>query len=211
MHLNNLKPAKGSSRRKTRVGRGIGSGIGKTSGRGIKGAGARKSPNVRPGFEGGQMPLKIRLPKFGFHSPKKEVTAEVTLNDLNKVSADVVDHKALLDAGLITSKIKYVKIVLSRLPKLTKKVQVKGLGVTKGAKAAIEAAGGSVEVAEYSVAAAKRRETSAKRRASKQKALLDKLASTGIVKPTKKDKGGKAKKADKSASSASKGGAKSAK
>ena len=89
MRLNTLKPAEGSHRKHVRVGRGIGSGLGKTCGRGIKGSGARKSPNVRPGFEGGQMPLKIRLPKFGFYSPKSDITAEVLLNDLNRVEGDV--------------------------------------------------------------------------------------------------------------------------
>ena len=192
MYLNTLKPNAGSRRMHVRVGRGIGSGLGKTCGRGIKGSGARKSPNVRPGFEGGQMPMKIRLPKFGFWSPKKEITAEVSLNDLNKVKGDVIDRAALLEAGLITQKIQYVKLVLSRVPGFNRKVEVKGIGVTRGAKAAIEAAGGTVELASYSVEAASRRELSAKRRAAKVKMLQDKLAATGIVKPAKKDKAAKA-------------------
>lgn len=192
MRLNTLKPAEGSHRRSVRVGRGIGSGLGKTCGRGIKGSGARKSPNVRPGFEGGQMPLKIRLPKFGFYSPKSDLTAEVLLNDLNRIEGDVVDMASLLKARLINKKIKYVKIVLSKVPNFTRKVEVKGLGVTRGAKAAIEAAGGSVEIASYTLAAAARREKSAKRSAAKQQALQDKLAATGIVKPAKKDKAEKA-------------------
>ncbi len=197
MHLYTLKPAEGSRRRHVRVGRGIGSGLGKTCGRGIKGSGARKSPNVRPGFEGGQMPLKIRLPKFGFYSPKSDVTAEVLLNDLNRIEGDVVDMASLLKARLITKKIKYVKIVLSKVPNLTRKLEVKGLGITRGAKAAIEAAGGTVEVAQYTLDAAARREKSAKRSAAKKQMLQDKLAATGIVKPAKKDKADKAEKAAK--------------
>ena len=197
MHLYTLKPAEGSRRRHVRVGRGIGSGLGKTCGRGIKGSGARKSPNVRPGFEGGQMPLKIRLPKFGFYSPKSDVTAEVLLNDLNRIEGDVVDMASLLKARLITKKIKYVKIVLSKVPNLTRKLEVKGLGITRGAKAAIEAAGGTVEVAQYTLDAAARREKSAKRSAAKKQMLQDKLAATGIIKPAKKDKADKAEKAAK--------------
>ena len=197
MHLYTLKPAEGSRRRHVRVGRGIGSGLGKTCGRGIKGSGARKSPNVRPGFEGGQMPLKIRLPKFGFYSPKSDVTAEVLLNDLNRIEGDVVDMASLLKARLITKKIKYVKIVLSKVPNLTRKLEVKGLGITRGAKAAIEAAGGTVEVAQYTLDAAARREKSAKRSAAKKQMLQDKLAATGSVKPAKKDKADKAEKAAK--------------
>lgn len=195
MHLYTLKPAAGSRPARTRVGRGIGSGLGKTCGRGIKGSGARKSPNVRPGFEGGQMPLKIRLPKFGFYSPKSDLSAEILLNDLNRIEGDVVDMNSLLKARLISKKIKYVKIVLSKVPNFTRKVEVKGVAVTRGAKAAIEAAGGTVdsEVA-YVVAAAKRREKSATKRAAKVKSLQDKLAATGIQKPAKKDKAEKAAK-----------------
>lgn len=188
MRLDSLKPAAGSHRRSVRVGRGIGSGLGKTCGRGVKGSGARKSPNVRPGFEGGQMPLKIRLPKFGFWSPKAAVSAEVSLNDLNKIEGDVVDMAALLKARLISRKVKYVKIVLSPVPNFTRKIEVKGLGVTKGARAAIEAQGGTIEVAKFVTEAAQRRDVSAKRRALKNQMLQDKLAATGIVKPAKKEK-----------------------
>ena len=186
MFLNTLSPAEGSHKRAVRVGRGIGSGLGKTCGRGVKGAGARKSAHKRPGFEGGAIPMKIRLPKFGFWSPKAAVTTEVTLNDLNRVEGDVVDMEALLKARLITKKDKFVKVVLSRVPNFTKKVTVKGLGVTKGAKAAIEACGGSVEEAAYITEAATRLEASAKRSAAKQQARLDKLAKDGIQKPAKK-------------------------
>ncbi|MGN1394494.1 MAG: 50S ribosomal protein L15 [Succinivibrionaceae bacterium] len=145
MRLNTLSPAEGSKKPKVRVGRGIGSGIGKTSGRGIKGAGARKSGGTRPGFEGGQMPIKIRLPKFGFFSRIAEVTTEVQLNDLNKVEGDVIDLVSLKKADIISNKFKDAKIILSKEPKLNKAVTVRGLRTTKGAKAAIEAAGGKVE------------------------------------------------------------------
>lgn len=184
MRLNTFE---GSNNEKSvRVGRGIGSGLGKTCGRGVKGAGARKSAHKRPGFEGGQMPLKIRLPKFGFWSPKSDVTAEVTLNDLNRIEGDVVDMAALVANRLITKKIKYVKIVLSRVPNFNKKITVKGLGVTKGAKAAIEAAGGSVEVAKYITDAAERLEASNKKSAAKQQARIDALNAAPKLRPAKK-------------------------
>lgn len=145
MRLNTLSLAEGSKKKKIRVGRGIGSGIGKTSGRGIKGAGARKSGGTRPGFEGGQMPIKIRLPKFGFYSRLAAVTAEVSLNDLNKVEGNEITLATLKQADIISNNFERAKIVLSKKPELTKAVTVRGLGVTKGAKAAIEAAGGKVE------------------------------------------------------------------
>lgn len=191
MQLNTLKPAPGSHRRHVRVGRGIGSGLGKTCGRGVKGSGARKSPNHRPGFEGGQMPLKIRLPKFGFHSPRKALTAEVSLNALQRIESGAIDRQALLDAGLITRRIRYVKIVLPHEPKLGRSLEVRGLGVTRGARAAIEAAGGSVETAEYTQAAARRRELSARRRALKLKTLKDKLAAAGDVRPARRERSNK--------------------
>ena len=186
MRLDSLKPAEGSHRKHVRVGRGIGSGLGKTCGRGIKGAGARKSAHKRPGFEGGQMPMKIRLPKFGFWSKKATETAEVSLNDLNRIDAEVIDLAALQNARHVTKKIKYVKVVLSHVPEFSKKVTVKGLGVTSGAKAAIEAAGGTVEVADYIVAAAERLNASKKRTAAKSKARIEKVLKEGIKKPAKK-------------------------
>lgn len=195
MYLNTLKPGAGARKKHVRVGRGIGSGLGKTCGRGVKGSGARKSPNVRPGFEGGQMPMKIRLPKFGFWSKLSYLTAEVSLNALNKVEGDVIDLAALQQAGLVGKRVQYAKIVLSKLPNFTRKVTVKGLGVTRGAKAAIEAAGGSVEQSERSAKAAARLQASAAKRAAKIKGLQDKLASEGIKKPAKKDKAEKAQKA----------------
>ncbi len=143
MRLNDLSPAAGSKTAAKRVGRGIGSGLGKTGGRGHKGQKSRSGGSVRPGFEGGQMPLKQRLPKFGFTSRKQLVREEVRLHELNKVEAEVVDMSALRAANLIKGTTKIVKIVLSG--ELNKAVTVKGIAVTKGAQAAIEAAGGKVE------------------------------------------------------------------
>jgi len=143
MRLNTLAPAPGHKSSKKRAGRGIGSGLGKTAGRGHKGLKARSGGSVKPGFEGGQMPLQKRLPKFGFTSRIGMVTAEIRLGELNKVDADVVDLEALQKADLINANIKRAKIFLSG--ELKKPVTVKGLAVTKGAKAAIEAAGGKVE------------------------------------------------------------------
>jgi len=143
MHLNTLSPAPGSHKAKKRCGRGIGSGIGKTGGRGHKGQKSRSGGSVRPGFEGGQMPLKQRLPKFGFTSRKSLVRAEVRLHELNLVKGDVVDIHALKDAGLVNRNVIYVKIMLSG--EITRKITVRGLGVTKGARVAIEAAGGNIE------------------------------------------------------------------
>lgn len=143
MHLNTLSPAPGSHKAKKRCGRGIGSGIGKTGGRGHKGQKSRSGGSVRPGFEGGQMPLKQRLPKFGFTSRKSLVRAEVRLHELNLITADVVDIHALKDAGLITRNIVAVKVMLSG--EITRPITLRGIAVTKGAQAAIEAAGGKIE------------------------------------------------------------------
>ncbi|MDC0611256.1 50S ribosomal protein L15 [Vibrio sp.] len=143
MRLNTLSPAAGSKPSKKRLGRGIGSGLGKTGGRGHKGQKSRSGGKVRPGFEGGQMPLKQRLPKFGFKSRKSFVSAEVRLSELAKVTGDVVDLNSLKAANVITKNIENAKIVLSG--EIAKAVTVKGLRVTKGAKAAIEAAGGKIE------------------------------------------------------------------
>ena len=143
MHLNTLSPAEGSNRVRKRVGRGIGSGLGKTAGRGHKGQKSRSGGKVRPGFEGGQMPLQQRLPKFGFTSRKARYVAEIRLNELAKVEAEVVDLAALKAADLIGHEIKVVRIILSG--EINKAVNVKGLKVTKGALAAIEAAGGKFE------------------------------------------------------------------
>ncbi len=143
MLLNTLSPAAGSKHAPKRLGRGVGSGLGKTGGRGHNGQKSRSGGKVRPGFEGGQMPLKQRLPKFGFTSRKSFVSAEVRLSELAKVTGDVVDLNALKAANLVTKNIEFAKIVLSG--EINKAVTVKGLRVTKGAKAAIEAAGGKIE------------------------------------------------------------------
>ncbi|MCQ3830810.1 MULTISPECIES: 50S ribosomal protein L15 [Microbulbifer] len=143
MRLNELSPAEGHKHSAKRVGRGIGSGLGKTGGRGHKGQKSRSGGSVRPGFEGGQMPLQKRLPKYGFSSRVGRFVAEVRLAELAKVEGDTIDLAALKNADIIGSHIKRAKVFLSG--ELTKAVTVKGLGVTKGAKAAIEAAGGKVE------------------------------------------------------------------
>ena len=143
MRLNTLKPAAGSKSSAKRVGRGIGSGLGKTAGRGHKGQKSRTGGGIRPGFEGGQQPLQMRLPKFGFNSAKARITAEVTLSELAKVEADVIDLQALKDADIIKESIQRAKVMLSG--EISKAVTVKGIGVTKGARAAIEAAGGKIE------------------------------------------------------------------
>ncbi|KGQ37972.1 50S ribosomal protein L15 [Gallibacterium genomosp. 1] len=143
MRLNTLSPAEGAKHSAKRLGRGIGSGLGKTGGRGHKGQKSRTGGSVRRGFEGGQMPLYRRLPKFGFTSVKAAVTAEVRLSDLAKVSGNEITLETLKDAKVISSDIQFVKIILSG--EVKSGVVIRGLRVTKGAKAAIEAAGGSIE------------------------------------------------------------------
>lgn len=144
MHLNTLKPAAGARKARVRVGRGIGSGLGKTAGRGHKGQYARAGKGkVKPGFEGGQMPLQRRLPKIGFRSQKAHEVSEVLLYKLDALKVDVIDFAALRDAGLIEKRAERAKIV--KKGEITRAVKLKGVAVTAGAKAAIEAAGGSVE------------------------------------------------------------------
>jgi large subunit ribosomal protein L15 len=143
MFLNTLKPAAGSKSNAKRRGRGIGSGLGKTGGRGHKGQKSRSGGFTKIGFEGGQMPLQRRLPKVGFTSRLARVTAEIRLSELNGLTADVIDVAALQDANLIAKSIKRVKIMASG--EVKKAVNLKGIGVTKGARAAIEAAGGKIE------------------------------------------------------------------
>jgi large subunit ribosomal protein L15 len=141
MELNNLKPAEGAKHAKRRVGRGIGSGLGKTAGRGHKGQKSRSGGFHKVGFEGGQMPLQRRLPKRGFTSLTKEFVGEVRLRDLQALPVDEIDLLALKQAGLVGELTKSVKIIATG--EISRKVVVKGLGATKGARAAIEAAGGS--------------------------------------------------------------------
>ena len=143
MQLNTLKPGAGSRSPSKRVGRGMGSGTGKTCGRGHKGQKSRSGGRVRPGFEGGQQPLQMRLPKFGFNSAKARITAEVTLSEVASVEADVIDVQALIDADLLKGTMKRAKVILSG--NIEKAVNLKGIRATKGARAAIEAAGGSIE------------------------------------------------------------------
>ncbi|MGL6108641.1 MAG: 50S ribosomal protein L15 [Rubrivivax sp.] len=142
MQLNTIKAAAGAKHAKRRVGRGIGSGLGKTAGRGHKGQKSRAGGFHKVGFEGGQMPLQRRLPKRGFKSLTGKYSSEVTLADLQRLSADEVDLLTLKQAGLVGDMVKLVKVIKSG--ELSKKVVLKGIGATAGAKAAIEAAGGSI-------------------------------------------------------------------
>jgi large subunit ribosomal protein L15 len=142
MFLNDIKPAPGSRKPRRRVGRGIGSGFGKTAGRGHKGQKARSGGYHKVGFEGGQMPLQRRLPKRGFTPLTRDTFAEVRLSDLERMKADTIDLAALKAEGVVSRLIMEAKVLLSG--KLTRKVTVKDMGVTKGARAAIEAAGGAV-------------------------------------------------------------------
>jgi large subunit ribosomal protein L15 len=144
MYLNMLKPVPGSKKKATRVGRGIGTGIGKTCGRGHKGQHARAGGYRKVGFEGGQMPLQRRLPKFGFKSGKGRLTSEIRLHELAKVKGNVIDLAALKEANVINSSIKFVKIIATG--EITRAITITGLKVTAGAKKLIEAAGGKVEV-----------------------------------------------------------------
>ena len=144
MHLNTLKPAAGSKKDAKRVGRGIGSGLGKTCGRGHKGQSSRSGGFHKIGFEGGQMPLQRRLPKVGFTARTSRIASELRLHELALVDGDVVDLEALKKANLVSRLTRRVKIIASGT--LDKAVIVKGLQVTKGARASIEAAGGKVEV-----------------------------------------------------------------
>lgn len=143
MQLNTIKPAEGSKRDAKRVGRGVGSGFGKTCGRGHKGQKSRSGGFHKVGFEGGQMPLQRRLPKIGFRSRKAGRTDEVRLSELNLIEGDVIDMLSLMKGGIISGKTLRAKIISSG--KVEKAVTVKGVAVTKGARAAIEAAGGKVE------------------------------------------------------------------
>ena len=142
MQLNTIKPGSGSKHAKRRVGRGIGSGLGKTAGRGHKGQKSRAGGFHKVGFEGGQMPLQRRLPKRGFKSASLKFNAEINLSDLQRLALDEIDLLSLKQAGLVSERAKVVKVIKSG--ELSRKVSLKGIGATAGAKAAIEAAGGSV-------------------------------------------------------------------
>ncbi|RLA12498.1 MAG: 50S ribosomal protein L15 [Gammaproteobacteria bacterium] len=143
MQLNTLSPSEGSRRERRRVGRGIGSGFGKTCGRGHKGQKSRSGGYHKVGFEGGQMPIQRRLPKRGFRSAKQLISAQIRLSELNAVEGDIVSLAALKEAGLIHSGVKFAKVFASGA--VNRAVILKGVAATAGAKQAIESAGGSVE------------------------------------------------------------------
>jgi len=143
MRLNSLSPAPGAKKNAKRVGRGIGSGTGKTAGRGHKGQKARSGGGIRPGFEGGQMPLQKRLPKYGFSSRISRTTAQIRLGELNAIEGHVVDLEALKNADLVRDNVVRARVFLSG--EVGKALILKGLVVTKGAREAIEKAGGKVE------------------------------------------------------------------
>ena len=142
MQLNNIQPAQGAKHSKRRVGRGIGSGLGKTAGRGHKGQKSRSGGFHKVGFEGGQMPLQRRLPKRGFVSLTRDDTAQVRLSDLQKLPVDTIDLLALKQAGVVSANALTAKVVLSG--EIKRAVKLQGLQLTKGARAAVEAAGGSI-------------------------------------------------------------------
>lgn len=142
MQLNTLQPAEGSKHAKRRVGRGIGSGLGKTAGRGHKGQKSRSGGFHKVGFEGGQMPLQRRLPKRGFSTRDQHLYAQIRLSDLQALPVDQVDLQVLKQAGVVGQAVKFVKVFMSG--ELSKKVTLQGVGATAGARAVIEAAGGSI-------------------------------------------------------------------
>jgi len=142
LQLNNLQPAQGAKHARRRVGRGMGSGLGKTSGRGHKGLKARSGGSVKPGFEGGQMPLHRRLPKRGFNARGRHLRAELRLSDLQALTAEEIDLQVLKQAGLVGQLVRTVKVIKSG--EISRKVTLRGVRATAGARAAIEAAGGSV-------------------------------------------------------------------
>jgi large subunit ribosomal protein L15 len=146
MQLNTLQPAPGSTKNAKRVGRGIGSGLGKTAGRGHKGQKSRSGGFTKVGFEGGQMPLQRRLPKVGFASRSQKLGAEVRLNELTKIDAEIIDLAALIKANIVPAFTQKAKVIASG--EISKAVQLKGIKVTPGARKAIEAAGGKIEDAE---------------------------------------------------------------
>ena len=143
MQLNTLQPAPGSTKDAKRVGRGIGSGTGKTCGRGHKGQKSRSGGFTKVGFEGGQMPLQRRLPKVGFASRSAKLSAEVRLDELTKLDADIIDLDVLIKANIVPARTLKAKVIASG--KISKAVQLKGIKVTPGARKAIEAAGGKIE------------------------------------------------------------------
>jgi large subunit ribosomal protein L15 len=174
MQLNDIRPAPGSKRPRRRVARGIGSGLGKTGGRGHKGQRARSGGYHKVGFEGGQMPLQRRLPKRGFKPLGRFDTAEVRLSDLEKINGDTVDLAALKSAGVVPALAEKAKVIVSG--KLSRKIALSGIAVSKGAKAAIEAAGGSVALPEVKPAEGKKVE----RRKARAAELAKSIAAAGV-------------------------------
>ena len=142
MELNNIKPADGAKKNKRRVGRGIGSGLGKTAGRGHKGQSSRSGGFHKVGFEGGQMPMHRRLPKRGFVSLTKADTAHVRISELASMGVDEIDLLVLKQAGVVSASVRAAKVFLAG--EIDKPIKLRGIAVTKGARAAIEAAGGSI-------------------------------------------------------------------
>jgi large subunit ribosomal protein L15 len=169
MRLNTLKPAAGSKSARHRVGRGIGSGWGKTAGRGHKGQKARAGGFHKVGFEGGQMPLHRRLPKRGFTSMSRRYVEAVRLSELDKLGADEIDLMVLKQAGVVSALAQDARVIKSG--EIRRKVTVRGIGVTVGAKGAIEAAGGRVEVVAVEKPAGKKAAQHAQRRAAKEAAI----------------------------------------
>ena len=169
MRLNDLKPATGSKSARHRVGRGIGSGWGKTAGRGHKGQKSRAGGFHKVGFEGGQMPLHRRLPKRGFTSMSRRYVEVVRLHELQKIGADEIDLMVLKQAGVVSALAIDARVISSG--ELSRKISVRGIGVTKGARAAIEAAGGSVAVATVEKKAGKKQARLAERRKAREAAI----------------------------------------
>jgi large subunit ribosomal protein L15 len=172
MRLNTLKPAPGAKKDRHRVGRGVGSGWGKTAGRGHKGQKARSGGFHKLGFEGGQMPLHRRLPKRGFNSPTREDIAEVRLSDLERMQASEIDLAALKAEGVVSQKALAAKVIVSG--KLSRKVTLKEINASKGARSLIEAAGGSIQLTEKPAAEPKKKEK--KQKENKVKADGDSAA-----------------------------------
>jgi large subunit ribosomal protein L15 len=210
MQLNTIKPAAGAKHARRRVGRGIGSGLGKTAGRGHKGQKSRSGGFHKVGFEGGQMPLQRRLPKRGFNSLARGLTAEVRLSDLQKMASTDIDLKVLKEAGVVPEATEAVKVILSG--KIERKVSLSGLRVTKGARVAIEAAGGSIAAMEVKAPVGKGKKAKArveaiakaKARAEAPKAVKAEPADRTKVKKPKASKASKAAAAEPAAKAKSK-------
>ncbi len=187
MQLNTIKPAAGAKHARRRVGRGIGSGLGKTAGRGHKGQKARSGGFHKVGFEGGQMPLQRRLPKRGFNSLARGLTAEVRLSDLQRMDIADIDLKALKAAGVVSESTEGVKVILSG--KLERTVSLRGLRVTKGARAAIEAAGGSIAALEEKAPVGKGKKAKARLEAIAKAKARAEAPKGAAAKPAGKAKG----------------------